>query len=91
MGKIADNLIKDIRVNTYLTEPNTDFFTQTGLRPTKITGIKSGYISDGYANIIPANAEARLNFRLVKSQEAENIISKLREYCKTKYADLCKV
>ncbi len=81
MGKIADNLIKDINVNTYLTEPNTDFFTQTGLRPTvQITGIKSGYISDGYANIIPANAEARLNFRLVKSQDPENIISKLREF-----------
>ena len=41
MGKIADNLIHDIGVTTYLTEPDTDFFTQTGLRPTiQITGIK---------------------------------------------------
>ena len=91
MGKIADNLIHDIGVTTYLTEPDTDFFTQTGLRPTiQITGIKSGYIGDGYANIVPATAEARLNFRLVKSQEADNIISKLREFVKQNTPDYIK-
>lgn len=88
MGKIADNLINDINVNTYLTEPNTDFFTQTGLRPTvQITGLKSGYISDGYANIVPAQAEARLNFRLVKSQDSEHVISKLKEFVKQNTPD----
>lgn len=54
-----------------------DFYTQTGLNPTiQITGFKSGYIDSGFANIVPATAEVRLNFRIVTSQKPE-IIYKL--------------
>ena len=51
-----------------------DFFINTGLKPTiQITGLKSGYIDEGYANIVPATAEVRLNFRIVASQKAKTI------------------
>lgn len=58
-----------------------DFYTQTGLTPTiQITGFKSGYIDGGFANIVPATAEVRLNFRIVASQKAEEIFRLFEEY-----------
>lgn len=64
-----------------LTEEGSDFYTQTGLRPTiQITGFKSGYIGEGYANIIPHEAEARLNFRIVASQKYDQVEADFREY-----------
>ncbi len=58
-----------------------DIFTQTGLRPTlQITGLKSGYIADGYANIVPATAEARINFRVVASQNPKNVLAAFKKF-----------
>lgn len=64
------------------TEENKyDFFTQTGLRPTlQVTGFKSGYIGNGYSNIVPAQAEVRINFRLVASQKPEDIIEIFKKF-----------
>ncbi len=82
------NLIKegqDIKklagVNSLLTESGYDFYTQTGLRPTiQVTGVKTGYIDNGYANIVPATAEARLNFRIVTSQSSKKVFSDFEKY-----------
>jgi acetylornithine deacetylase/succinyl-diaminopimelate desuccinylase-like protein len=77
----AEKLLKHAGVKTLLSEPNTDFFTQTGLRPTiQITGLKSGYIDSGFANIVPATAEAKLNFRIVTSQTAQEALDKFTQY-----------
>lgn len=58
-----------------------DFYTQTGLTPTiQITGFKSGYIDGGFANIVPATAEVRLNFRIVASQKPEDVLKLFEEY-----------
>ena len=66
-----------------LKKPNTDFYTQTGLIPTiQITGIKTGYIGEGYANIVTAIAEARLNFRIVTSQNPEKVFADFEKYVK---------
>lgn len=68
-------------VNSLLTEKGNDFYTQTGLRPTlQITGIKAGYIDNGYANIVPAKAEARINFRIVTSQKAKTVYVDFKKY-----------
>ncbi len=64
-----------------LTEDGLDLYTQTGLRPTiQITGFKAGYIGDGYANIIPPTAEARLNFRIVASQKPDVVAKTFEKY-----------
>jgi acetylornithine deacetylase/succinyl-diaminopimelate desuccinylase-like protein len=68
-------------VKTLLPEKGYDFFTQTGLRPTiQVTGLKSGYIDSGYANIVPATSEARLNFRLAPSQDAKKVANAFEKY-----------
>ncbi len=59
----------------------SDFQVQTGLFPTiQVTGLKSGYTEEGYKNIIPAVAEARLNFRLVCSQKPEQVFASFKRY-----------
>lgn len=61
-----------------------DLYTQTGLRPTlQITGLKSGYISNGYSNIVPAIAEVKINFRTVASQKSEDVLSSFKEFVKS--------
>jgi len=60
-----------------------DFYTATGLYPTiQVTGIKGGYIGDGFANIVPARAEARFNFRLVSSQKSRQIYEQFARFVK---------
>jgi len=66
-----------------LNEPEIDPSLQTGLRPSiQVTGIQSGYTGDGYRNGIPAKAVAKINFRLVKSQDPEKILKQFEEYIK---------
>ena len=71
-----------------MTEPEEDFYSQTGLRPTlQITGIKAGYIGNGYANIVPATAEARINFRLVASQNPNEVIKAFTNFVEKNIPD----
>lgn len=64
-----------------LTEDDYDFYTQTGLRPAiVITGLQAGYVGDGYRNSIPAEAMAKINFRLVKSQDPEDMAELFNEF-----------
>lgn len=81
--RINKNLLKHAGVKRLMTEEGLDFYTQTGLRPTvQVTGFKSGYIGEGYANIVPSMAEARINFRLVASQEPQAILEHFKRHVK---------
>jgi len=51
-----------------------NFYLKTGLLPTiQVTGFKSGYTSEGFSNIIPAEAEVRLNVRIPYTLKAEDV------------------
>ncbi|HET7098758.1 MAG TPA: M20/M25/M40 family metallo-hydrolase [Patescibacteria group bacterium] len=79
----AKNISKLMGVKTLLLQKSKDFFTQTGLNSTiQITGIKTGYIDTGYANIVPAEAEVRLNFRIVASQKAQDVANDFKKFVK---------
>jgi acetylornithine deacetylase/succinyl-diaminopimelate desuccinylase-like protein len=68
---------------TLKTEPEYNFHTQIGLRPTiQVTGIHTGYTGEGYRNSIPAKATAKINFRLVKNQNPHLIAELFKNYCK---------
>lgn len=78
-------------IKKFLMEQGNDFFTQTGLRPSiSVTGFKSGYVSEGYANIVPAKAEVRLNFRLVASQDPKKVIEVFKKYVEKVTPDYVK-
>ena len=64
-----------------LSEPGYDFYSQTALRPTiQVTGIKSGYMGEGYRNSIPASTSAKINFRLVLHQDTDQVVKAFSDY-----------
>jgi len=53
----------------------------TGIWPAvEITGLWSGYIGEGYKNAIAATASAKINFRLVASQNPEEFITLFKKF-----------
>lgn len=81
--KSEAHLMKMAGVKALTTEKGLDFFTQTGLRPTlQVTGVKTGYTGEGYANIVPAHAEARINIRCVGKQNPEKVFKLIEGYFK---------
>ncbi len=58
-----------------------DFHTMVGVWPAiEISGLLSGYTGEGYSNIIPAETMAKINVRLVASQNIESFEKMFREY-----------
>ncbi|MEM7423262.1 MAG: M20/M25/M40 family metallo-hydrolase, partial [Pseudomonadota bacterium] len=50
-------------------------------RPTaEVNGIWGGYIQEGFKTVIPAEAHAKISFRLVGDQDPEDIRAKFRTY-----------
>ena len=83
LTQLSQNMIDNTGVKSLLTEPGFDFFTQIGCRPTiQVTGFKAGYINEGFSNIVPSTAEVRLNFRIVTTQKAREVIKLFEEYVK---------
>ncbi len=81
--KSEKEVFENTGVKTLMTETGLDFYTQTGLRPTlQVTGVKAGYIGEGYANIVPAKAEARINFRVVTSQIPIDVYKAFEKFVK---------
>jgi acetylornithine deacetylase/succinyl-diaminopimelate desuccinylase-like protein len=67
-------------------ESGFTFIEQRAARPTvEINGLTSGYQGEGSKTIVPAQASAKLTFRLVPKQNVERvrkqIIKRLRELC----------
>lgn len=74
-----------------LTEPEYDFHSQVGLRPTiQVTGLESGYNGEGYKTGVPNIAMAKLNIRLVAKQNIDQIDKSLELFLNNnlpKYVD----
>ncbi len=72
---MGDKRLKAVTgVKQPLTEPGYDFGAAVGLRPTlQVSGITGGYTGQGFANIIPATAEVRLNVRIVAPQDSVKV------------------
>lgn len=91
--KLADIAQKGLLESTGFKKLKTendmyDLFTQTGLRPTmQVTGIKCGYIGNGYSNIVPATAQAKINFRTVTSQVTDDVVNAFKNFVKENTPD----
>ena len=58
-----------------------DVVTQTGLTPTiQVTGLQTGYMGEGYRNSIPGKAMAKINFRLVESQDNAKVLESVKRF-----------
>ena len=60
------------------------FYKNLMLKPTlTINGLNSGYLGDGCKNIIPKKAVAKMEVRLVASQEPSDILRKIEKHVKS--------
>jgi len=67
-------LLESLDNKTLTLSEDENFFLKTGLLPTiQITGIKVGYTNEGFSNIIPCEAEANLNIRIINPQSSDEI------------------
>jgi acetylornithine deacetylase/succinyl-diaminopimelate desuccinylase-like protein len=83
LAREAGDTAKLFGVKALLMPKNTDYFTQTGLSATiQVTGFKAGYIGNGFSNIVPAESEVRLNFRLASSQDPKLVIKSFESFVK---------
>ena len=81
LTKESEDIAKLAGVKSLLQQQGHDFYTATGNIPTiQITGIKVGHIGRGYANIVPAEAEVKLNFRIVTSQNSKVVAEKFKKF-----------
>lgn len=88
LGEVSGDFKSHANVKSLLLEPNIDVYSQVGLRPTiEISGIKTGYIADGFANIVPANSEFRINVRLVGNQDPNKIRDLIVNFIKANTPD----
>lgn len=72
---------KNSGTKALFTEPEFDFFTQTGLRPAMtVTGMYGGYIQEGHKTSIPSQASAKINLRLVQSQDPKKIAELVKKH-----------
>lgn len=61
-------------------------------RPTaEVNGIWGGYIGEGFKTVIPAEAHAKVSFRLVGTQDPEDVREKFRAYIRDQLPSDCSV
>ncbi len=83
--KLAGNPALEAGFKSLRLDKGENFYTTTGFYPTiQVTGIKGGYIGNGFANIVPAQAEARFNFRLVEPQKSHQVYEQFANFVKEK-------
>ena len=84
--------LKDVGLSTAAGESRYSLLEQVWLRPTaEVNGVWGGYQGAGTKTVLPAEAHAKLTFRLVEGQHPQKIHSAFRQYVRGKLPDGCKV
>lgn len=61
-------------------------------RPTaEVNGIWGGYIQEGFKTVIPAEAHAKISFRLVGDQDPEDVRAKFKAFMEARLPSDCRV
>lgn len=78
----SDQRIKEILgCRKVFLQPNVDYYTQLGLYPSlEVTGVSSGYTNEGFSNIIPHSAIAKINVRTAPNQDPEKIFAAVKNW-----------
>lgn len=78
-------------VHSLVKDKEFDVYSQLGLRPTiQVTGIEWWHAGEWFMNAIPHMATAHINFRLVKNQSTQKVLSSFEQRLKVivpPYAD----
>ena len=81
LGFSADEFLGDIGLSEPSGKHGYSALEHTWSRPTaEVNGIWGGYIAEGFKTVIPAEAHAKVSFRLVGTQDPEDVRAKFRKF-----------
>jgi acetylornithine deacetylase/succinyl-diaminopimelate desuccinylase-like protein len=87
----AETFLKPIGLSIPAGEKGRLLIEQISSRPTcDINGIVGGYIGEGSKTVIPAQASAKISFRLVEGQDPQRIRTAFREYVMARLPGDCR-
>jgi acetylornithine deacetylase/succinyl-diaminopimelate desuccinylase-like protein len=88
----AESFLKPIGLSIPAGEKDRMLIEQVTSRPTcDVNGIYGGYTGEGAKTVIPAEATAKISFRLVEGQDPQKIRDTFRAYVKSKLPVDCSV
>lgn len=87
-----DEFLGEIGLSIPAGEQNRSVFEQITARPTcEINGLSGGYTGEGFKTVIPAQARAKISFRLVGGQDPDDVRSAFRAHVRARLPGDCKV
>jgi acetylornithine deacetylase/succinyl-diaminopimelate desuccinylase-like protein len=92
LGHTAERLLGPIGLSELAGEKGRSAAELVWARPTaEFNGIEGGYTGEGFKTVIPAQASAKVSFRLVHKQDPEKIRAAFREFVQARIPSDCSV
>lgn len=92
LGLDADSILRPVGLSQEAGEKCWSLLEQIWARPTaEINGIIGGYTGPGTKTVIPAEASAKLTFRLVPGQNSETILESFKGFVTDRLPADCRV
>lgn len=87
-----DAFLGDIGLKTSAGEPGRHILEHLWSRPScDVNGMWGGYIEEGFKTVIPAEASAKLSFRLVAGQDPKAVHKSFKAFVEDQIPDDCSV
>lgn len=87
-----DAFLGDIGLKTSAGEPDRHILEHLWSRPScDVNGMWGGYIEEGFKTVIPAEASAKLSFRLVAGQDPKAVHQNFKAFVENQIPDDCSV
>lgn len=90
LGQRADNLLSEVGLSVPSGEQGRSVLELTWARPTaEVNGLWGGYTGEGFKTVIAAQASAKVSFRLVGTQDPEQIRAAFRAHVEARLPADC--
>ncbi len=92
LGFSAGDFLGAVGLSMPSGEANRTVLEQTWSRPTaEVNGIDGGYTGEGFKTVIPAQASAKVSFRLVGKQDPDKVAAAFRKHIEDRLPEDCRV
>ena len=92
LEKTMPNMLEEVGLSIPSGEPGRSMLERTWARPTaEVNGISGGYAGEGFKTVIPAEATAKVSFRLVHRQDPIKVRDAFRAYVRSKVPADCRI